>query len=132
MITRIQAGRLEKLMGQLEGIHVELSALAKKSPNGAVNAFKLRFVNEVLLKCAELLSEDYCPVGGFREFHLDDVPSYSDVTFVASQYLQALEKMRSDNIDLKVGRWWYVLPKGSASCRRPDRPSCGDKRTIQL
>ena len=111
MITRIQADRLEKLMGQLEGIHVELSALAKKSPNDAVNAFKLRFVNEVLLNCAELLSGGYCPVGGFKEFNLDDVPSYSDVTFVASQYLQALEKMRSDNIELRVSRWWYVLPK---------------------
>jgi hypothetical protein len=110
VITRIQADRLEKLTGQLEGIHVELSALARKSPNDAVNAFKLRFVNEVLLNCAGLLSESYCPVGGFEQFNLDDVPSYSDVTFVVSQYLHALEKMRSDNIELKLGRWWYVLP----------------------
>src|SRR6266581_2097575 len=111
MITREKADRLEKLMGQLDGIHSELSALAKKTPNDAVNTFKLKFVNAVLTQCNEMLGEDYRPIGDFNEFNPDDVPSNSDVTFVASQYLQALEKLRSDNVKFDFGYWQYDLPK---------------------
>ena len=41
----------EKLMAQLDSLYQEISALAKKSPNGATNAFKLKFVNGTLAKC---------------------------------------------------------------------------------
>jgi hypothetical protein len=40
--------RLEKLIGQLQGLHAELTSLAKKSPNDAVNSFKLRLINRVI------------------------------------------------------------------------------------
>jgi hypothetical protein len=123
MITREKADRLEKLVGQLVGIHDELSALAKKAPNDAVNAFKLRFVNAVLLQCNEILGSDYRPIGEFKEFNLDDVPSNSDVTFVVSQYLQALEKLRSDHISIGSGGWYYDLPKGDPSKMRAAVPA---------
>ena len=117
MIKRAVADRLEKLTGQLEGIHAELSALAKRSPNDAVNSFKLKIVNAVLLQCNEMLGEGYRPIGEFKEFNPDDVPSNSDVTFVASQYLQALEKFRSDNIKNDVGYWQYDLPQKEREMR---------------
>jgi len=116
MITRAKADQLEKLIGQLKGIHEELSALAKKSPNDGVNTFKLKFVNSALSKCNALLGVAYRPLGDFESFDLDDVPSNSDVTFVFSQYLQALEKFRSDNVkisdtDEEFGGWIYDIPK---------------------
>ena len=117
MITREEADQLEKLMGQLGGIHGELAALSKKRPSDAVNAFKLKFVNVVLLQCNEILGADYSPIGDFQEFNSDDVPSNSDVTFVAAQYLQALEKFRSDNVILFQGRWLYDLPKNTPEMR---------------
>jgi len=117
MITRDNADRLEKLMGQLEGIHAEISALAKKSPNDAVNGFKLKIVNAVIVQCDEMLGASYRPIGDFKEFNPDDVPSNSDVTFVASQYLQALEKLRSDNVKFEYGHWQYCLPKGEPEMR---------------
>jgi hypothetical protein len=39
--TNEDVERLEKLIGQLQGIYAEIGALAKKSPNDAVNPFKL-------------------------------------------------------------------------------------------
>jgi hypothetical protein len=123
MITREKADRLEKLMGQLNGIHAELSGFAKKTPNDAVNAFKLKFVNAVLLQCNEMFGTEYRPIGDFDQFNLDDVPSNSDVTFVASQYLQALEKLRSDNIHVDLGAWYYDLPKTDPNKMRAAAPA---------
>ena len=74
MITRARADQLEKLTGQLERIHAEVSALAKKTPNDAVNAFKLNFVKAVFSKCNEMLGKEYRPIGEFNEFNLDDIP----------------------------------------------------------
>ena len=109
MITRQKADKLEKLMGQLDGIHSEVSALAKKASNDAVNVFKLKFVNAVLQQCNEILGKEYRPIGDFDQFDSDAVPSNSDVTFVAAQYLQALEKLRSDNVHIANGGWFYEL-----------------------
>ena len=118
MITREGIDQLEKLTGQLQGIHAELSALSKKSPNDAVNLFKLKFVNAVLRECNALLEEAYRPVGDFKEFNAEDVSSNSDVTFIASQYLQALEKYRSDNIKQNSHMSWvYDLPAGQSIVR---------------
>jgi len=118
VITRETIDRLEKVIGQLEGIHSELSALNKKSPNDGVNKFKLQFVNVVLCECNSLLGETYQPAGGFKEFNEDDVPSNSDVTFIASQYLQALEKFRTDNIIESGFRVWsYDVPQGELRVR---------------
>jgi hypothetical protein len=118
VITRESIDRLEKAIGQLEGIHSELSALNKKSPNDGVNKFKLQFVNVVLRDCNSLLGETYRPAGGFEEFNEDDVPSNSDVTFIASQYLQALEKFRTDNIKESGFRVWsYDVPLGEVQVR---------------
>ncbi len=100
---------LEILMGQLKSIHAEVSALSKKSPNDAVNAFKIKFINTIVMNCNSFLGEDYKPFNDFDVFDIDDVPSNSDVTFIISQYLEALEKYRADNIYCSMGRWYFKL-----------------------
>ena len=117
MITRAKADQLEKLAGQLKGIHEELSALAKKSPNDGVNSFKLKFANMVLSQCNELLEANYRPVGALKQFDPDDLPSNSDVTFIFAQYLQALEKLRSDNVKISGGNWIFDLPQADEEMR---------------
>lgn len=108
---------LEKIMGQLDGLHREITALAKKSPNDGLNPFKLTFVNATLSRANKLLGKKYVPMEGFELFDTDDVPSNSDVTFILSSYQEEIERMRADNIVSKGVRWFYKLPDGDESMR---------------
>lgn len=99
----------EKLSGQLISVYEEVSLLSKKKPNDAVNKFKLKFINKLLNDSNEYLKEDYRPFEDFENFDEDDMPQNSDVVFILSQYIQCFEKLRSDNVIVDMGRWyWYV------------------------
>jgi len=117
MLKLSQIDELEKLIGQLDSLHSELTALAKKSPNDAVNTFKLRFVNTSLNNCNKFLGKKYKPFDDFDQFDTDDVPSNSDLTFIISQYMQAMEKFRSDNIYLDYGSWYYRIKDSDGKIR---------------
>jgi len=108
-LKRTQIDELEKLIGQLESIYKELAILSKKSPNEAVNTFKLRFVNMTLKNCNAFLCKKYKPFDDFNQFDMDDVPSNSDLTFIIAQYMQAMEKFRSDNIYEDYHKWYYRI-----------------------
>lgn len=101
--------KFEKLSGQLLGLYEEMSLLSKKSPNDAVNKFKLKFINQQLSEANLMLSEIYKPLHDFDIFPEDDVPQNSDVVFILSQYLQCMEKLRADNVLIRNGSWfWHV------------------------
>ncbi|HYW18074.1 MAG TPA: hypothetical protein VE956_01965 [Nodularia sp. (in: cyanobacteria)] len=103
----------EKLSGQLQGVYDELSVLSKKSPNDAVNKFKLKFINQLLNEANKLLGYKYLPFKDFSEFDIDEMPQNSDVVFILSQYLQCLEKLHSDNVIIHNGSWnWMVEADG--------------------
>lgn len=103
----------EKLSGQLQGIYEELSILSKKSPNDAVNQFKLNFINQLLNYSNEFFGEKYRPFKEFSEFNTDDMPQNSDVVFILSQYIQCFEKLRADNVKMQRGNWcWFVDAEG--------------------
>jgi hypothetical protein len=55
MKTKEDVESLEKLIEQLQGLHVEITQLVKKSPNDALNLFKLRLVNKVLARANNIL-----------------------------------------------------------------------------
>lgn len=99
---------LEKVIGQLQGAHSEISQLAKKSPNDAVNKFKLNLINKVIETANMTLGEKYRPFADFDQFNPDDVPTTSDVTMVLSQYMEETERYRSDNVINDYG-WKYVV-----------------------
>jgi hypothetical protein len=50
-MKRADIDTFEKLKAQLDGLYQEMSVLAKKSPNDAVNAFKIKLVNATLERC---------------------------------------------------------------------------------
>ncbi len=77
-----------------------MSTLARKSPNDAVNAFKIGLVNSTLRQCNALFGKKYLPFEDFAEFSQDELPSNSDVAFVVSQYKECAERLRADNIKL--------------------------------
>jgi|SRR5450755_4444956 hypothetical protein len=99
----------EKQIAQLESLHSELTILAKKSPNDAVNAFKLKFVNSVLAQLNQFFGAKYRPFPDFEIFVPEEMPSNSDVTFMMGQYLECAEKFRSDNVHHNGIYWvWSV------------------------
>ncbi len=110
-MNKSSVGIFEKLSGQLLGIYEEISLLSKKNPNDAVNKFKLKFINKLLLQSNEFLTDTYRPFEDFESFDEDDIPQNSDVVFILSQYLQCFEKLRSDNI-IQSNVFWYWRVEG--------------------
>ena len=104
--------RFEKLAGQVLGLYEEMSILSKKSPNDAVNKFKLKFINHQLSESNELLAERYRPFEDFDIFSEDEVPQNSDVVFILSQYLQCMEKLRGDYVVVRNGTWYWRVQGG--------------------
>lgn len=121
MKNREALEKLEKMIGQLRGLHEEIGLLAKKSPNDAVNAFKLRLVNKVVDSANGILGSGYLPFDDFEAFDTDDMPTNSDVALVLAQYLEETERYRSDNVEQYGGVWWYVVD-GERSDVRTNAP----------
>jgi len=88
----------ETLQGQFDSFYQEMSALAKKNPNDALNKFKLGLVNSVLKRANTFLGKSRLPFADFECFDDATMPSTSDVLLIVSQYLSAFEKLRSENI----------------------------------
>jgi len=107
-LTKEEVERLERMIGQIEVIHKEVAGLAKKSPSDAVNAFKLKLINKVLVDANEFLGERYRPFPEFSIFDDDAVPSTSDVTFIMAQYAEAVDLFRSGYVHWNAGD--LVLP----------------------
>ena len=100
---------LEKLIGQLDGLHSEISQLARKSPNDGLNNFKLKLVNNVLASGNALLGERYKPFEDFDQFDDVELPTNSDVTMILAQYIEQTERFRSDHVVNHMHRWQYVV-----------------------
>lgn len=109
MKTNEDVERLEKLIGQIQGLHSEISQLAKKSPNDGLNLFKLKFVNKVLQSGNAVLVGRYMPFDDFRQFEESELPTNSDVTMILAQYMEQAERIRSDHVVYHKNKWHYVL-----------------------
>lgn len=108
-MKRKQIDEFETLHGQLQAFHKEMGALVKKSPNDALNKFKLGLVNSVLKKSNTLLGRNRLPFADFELFDEAALPSTSDVLIMISQYLSAFEKLRTENIRVDVGGWFWII-----------------------
>jgi hypothetical protein len=117
-MTKREISEFEALQGQLESFHAELTGLAKKNPNDALNKFKLALVNALLQRANSFLAKSNRPFKDFEQFDEVAMPSNSDVLLVLSQYLSALEKLRADNVTNFRG-WWYWNAEGEPT----DKPT---------
>jgi hypothetical protein len=122
-MTEIEVFKFEKIQSQIDGIFKEIGLLSRKSPNDGVNKFKLKFINQLLIDANTLLTDDYKPLQGFDSFDDDDLPTNSDVTMIFEQYLNCLEKLRSDNITTKdYEQGWFWIVDGEASSIKTIKP----------
>lgn len=111
----------EKLTVQLTSTYDELTLLSKKNPRDAVNKFKLKFINALLVRANEFLGSKYRPFEDFSTLEEDDVPQNSDAVFILSQYIECFEKYRADNVTREYGKWyWQVESKKGQNEKGPE------------
>jgi hypothetical protein len=108
-MTKKEVDTYEKVQTQLEGLHLEISALSKKSQNDALNKFKLKFVNQILSSANSILGLKYKPFADFDLFDDNDLPTTSDTAMMLTQYLSCFEKLRADNVVQQFGDWYWVI-----------------------
>jgi|ERR1035437_7723502 hypothetical protein len=105
----------EQVETSLHAFHLELSTLSRKSPNDAVNKFKLKFVNDALKRANDLLGSG-TPLNDFLQFQDETLPTNSDVVFVLAQYLSALDNLRFANtLTDGMGRTYWKIRDSMSS-----------------
>jgi len=107
-MNKKEISEFEQVQAQLQGLYIEVSSFAKKKPDDAMNSFKLKLINQVIKKANNLLAKRR-PFDDFDQFEIDDLPSNSDIVVMISQYLNSLEKLRADNIQSNMRRWYWVI-----------------------
>jgi len=115
-----------KLQPQLKSAYNEISLLSKKKPTDSLNTFKLKFINSILSRANEILEDKYKPFPeDFTLFDEEDMPNNSDVVFILSHYLTALEKLRCDNIEKEesFSHNWFWIIDDKISNQETDRPT---------
>ncbi|HEY2851219.1 MAG TPA: hypothetical protein VGJ18_00135 [Gemmatimonadaceae bacterium] len=117
-----EVDEFEKVEAQIMGFLDEVLNLAKKSPDGAVNTFKLKLINAVLASANKLLKPAQRPFHDFEQFDEVVVPSNSDVLVMLRQYANILEEVRAANIHLFRGDWYWNI-KGAENERRARAPA---------
>lgn len=127
MKTNNDVEALERLIVQLGGMHTEISQLAKKSPNDALNAFKLKLVNKIIAAGNTILPKDYRPFEDFEQFDSDDMPTNSDVTLILTQYMEQAERFRSDNVVYEGYKWYYKVDDRTSDIIAAQPTKVGDK-----
>jgi hypothetical protein len=113
-----------KLQPQMKSAYNEISLLSKKKPTDSLNKFKLKFINSILSRANQILEKQYMPFPDeFEIFDPDDMPNNSDVIFILSHYLTALEKLRCNNIKQSSNYDWYWIIDGELSDKETNRPT---------
>ncbi|AKB44463.1 hypothetical protein [Methanosarcina vacuolata] len=108
---------------QLFDMHKEISEMSKKKPDNAINKFKLTYINKIVENANKILGENFKPFNDFELFDEDDLPTNSDITIMLSQYQNAMEKFRCNNIMEGYGRNWVWVVDGKVSDIETASPS---------
>jgi len=107
-MTKNEIDLFETLQGQLDSFHREMNTLVKKNPNDLLNKFKLDLINSLLKRANTVLGKTRKPFQDFDQFDESTLPFTSDVLVIISQYLAALEQLRTENIEYGRGKWCWI------------------------
>ena len=97
MRKAINEDEVLKLYKQLDSLHIEISVLVKKSPNDAINTFKIAIINRVLEQSNSVLGTRYKALDSFDKFDVDELPTTSDVSMILGIYRAAFQRLCTDN-----------------------------------
>nr|WP_321498359.1 hypothetical protein [uncultured Methanolobus sp.] len=112
---------------QMNEMYKEFSELSKKKADNPINLFKLEFINKIINDANSILGEAYKPFDHFDNFKEEQLPTNSDVIIVLSQYQNALEKLRCNNIEEDYNGWYWLI-EGEISSIKTTPPSPKFKR----
>lgn len=104
-----QVRDFEKLKVQMQELYKEISLLSKKSPDSAINKFKLKMINKLLATSNDLLDGNLKPFDDFDVFDEADMPTNSDVVVILSQYIECLEKLKLENVKRLSGNYYWIV-----------------------
>ena len=107
-MNKSEVEEFRKMAAQLDALHQEALAASKKSPDKPVSAFKVKLANSVVIDAKKVLGLS-APALNFETFDEDDLPSNSDLSFVATQFVECAEKVRAENIRRYSGNWYWVI-----------------------
>lgn len=99
--------QFEGVRSKISGMYEEMGLLSRKNPDGAINLFKLKFVNDAIRAANGFLTKDGLPLDGFSEFDLEDILTASDVVFVLAQYLRGFDSFVMNNAKVKFVDSYY-------------------------
>lgn len=108
---------LESCIGKVDSFCKEIGVLSKKTPNDAVNKFKLKFINNTIKEANDILGDELKPFKDFSFFEDEAMPSNSDVVFILAQYAEALDLYRSKHIHMGRNGWVYNIDDGEGEIR---------------
>ena len=108
-MTEEEVMEFEQCDTQLVAMIEQMSSLSKKSPNDAVNKFKLKLINELLDRIVKILGEDYLPFNDFSSFEEEDLPSNSDVLLILSQFTAAMKLFHYENVMWDGNQYAWIV-----------------------
>lgn len=88
-ITDAEIERFETLWPLLSSMKNEYSELSKKKQDGTINKLKVQGVNRLLIDLKDLL-KDEPSIRYLDVLSDDDLPQYSDVIIILSQFVAAM------------------------------------------
>ena len=106
-----------RLFPLMESAYEEIGAVSRNNPAQVLNSFKMRFVNELLIRANTILEDEYRPFPEFIKFTEDMTPNMSDILFILAEYLSALETMKTEHIqkEKEYPHEWFWIINGKIS-----------------
>lgn len=102
----------KRVYSQLKILHEEMNSLSKKKEDGAVNKFKLKFINTLLNEANSVLGEAFLPFSDFRQFDEDSLPTNSDIVMMLAQYKGAFVRFKAAKTYREGYSWFWEAKKG--------------------
>ena len=105
--TKEKADIFETTSPLLSALYEEIQILSKKKPDGTLNPSKIKLINRLLSDIKELL-KDEPDIKYLDMIEDEDLPQYSDVVLILSQYSASMDKFenRYYGWDGVVHRWF--------------------------
>jgi hypothetical protein len=111
--TDEQVIKFQMLNQIADSIYIEMKEFSKKKPDDALNPFKVKNVNRVLIQLKDFLKNE--PTVSFLDL-LDDetLPTNSDAILIIGQFKASMDNFRNKYTN-KYGKWKTVEnPEGKS------------------